>query len=38
VVEGILAADNIGLEAGSKPELLAVMALSNKGVVVLQWL
>ena len=34
VVEGILAADNIGLEAGSKPELLAVMALSNKGVVV----
>jgi arginine decarboxylase len=34
VVEGILAADNIGLEAGSKPELLAIMALSNKGVVV----
>ena len=34
VVEGILSADNIGLEAGSKPELLAVMALSNKGVVV----
>ncbi len=34
VVEGILAANNIGLEAGSKPELLAVMALSNKGVVV----
>ncbi|MFI3122390.1 MAG: biosynthetic arginine decarboxylase, partial [Methylococcales bacterium] len=34
VVEGILAADNIGLEAGSKPELLAVMALSNKGIVV----
>ncbi|MDD5267142.1 MAG: biosynthetic arginine decarboxylase [Methylococcales bacterium] len=34
VVEGILAADNIGLEAGSKPELLAVMALSTKGVVV----
>jgi len=34
VVEGILAADNIGLEAGSKPELLAVMALSKKGVVV----
>ena len=29
VVEGILAADNIGLEAGSKPELLAVMALSK---------
>ena len=34
VVEGILSAENIGLEAGSKPELLAVMALSNKGVVV----
>ncbi|MGZ5526965.1 MAG: biosynthetic arginine decarboxylase [Methylomonas sp.] len=34
VVEDILAADNIGLEAGSKPELLAIMALSNKGVVV----
>jgi arginine decarboxylase len=34
VVEGILAADSIGLEAGSKPELLAIMALSNKGVVV----
>jgi len=34
VVEGILAADNIGLEAGSKPELLAIMALSNNGVVV----
>jgi arginine decarboxylase len=34
VVEGILAADNIGLEAGSKPELLAIMALSNHGVVV----
>ncbi len=34
VVEGILAADNIGLEAGSKPELLAIMALSNKGVVI----
>jgi arginine decarboxylase len=34
VVEGILAADNIGLEAGSKPELLVVMALSKKGVVV----
>lgn len=29
VVEGILAADNIGLEAGSKPELLAIMALST---------
>jgi arginine decarboxylase len=34
VVEGILAADNIGLEAGSKPELLAIMALSNRGIVV----
>jgi len=34
VVEGILAADSIGLEAGSKPELLAIMALSNKGVVI----
>ncbi|KJV08099.1 biosynthetic arginine decarboxylase [Methylocucumis oryzae] len=34
VVEGILAADNIGLEAGSKPELLAIMALSHQGVVV----
>jgi arginine decarboxylase len=29
VVEGILAADKIGLEAGSKPELLAIMALSK---------
>ncbi|WP_411727158.1 biosynthetic arginine decarboxylase [Methyloglobulus sp.] len=34
VVEGILAADNIGLEAGSKPELLAIMALSNQDVVI----
>lgn len=34
VVEGILAAENIGLEAGSKPELLAIMALSNECVVV----
>lgn len=34
VVEGILAAENIGLEAGSKPELLVVMALSKQGVVV----
>ena len=34
VVEGILAADNIGLEAGSKPELLAIMALSKQGVVI----
>ena len=35
VVEGILAADNIGLEAGSKPELLATMALSKPGGVVI---
>lgn len=35
VVEGILAADNIGLEAGSKPELLAIMALSKLGGVVI---
>lgn len=34
VVEGILAADNIGLEAGSKPELLAIMALSKQGVII----
>ncbi len=35
VVEGILAAEHIGLEAGSKPELLAIMALSKQnGVVV----
>jgi arginine decarboxylase len=34
VVEGILTADNIGLEAGSKPELLVIMALSQQGVVV----
>lgn len=34
VVEGILAAETIGLEAGSKPELLAIMALSHQGVVV----
>ena len=34
VVEGILASGNVGLEAGSKPELLAIMALSNQGVVV----
>jgi arginine decarboxylase len=35
VVEGILAAENIGLEAGSKPELLAIMALSKPGGVVI---
>ena len=34
VIEGILSAEKIGLEAGSKPELLAVMALSNKGLVI----
>ncbi|MFA5985378.1 MAG: biosynthetic arginine decarboxylase [Methylococcaceae bacterium] len=34
VVEGILATDNVGLEAGSKPELLAIMALSGDAVVV----
>jgi arginine decarboxylase len=35
VVEGILSAENIGLEAGSKPELLAIMALSgHDGVVI----
>ena len=35
VVEGILGAENIGLEAGSKPELLATMALSGpEGMVI----
>ncbi len=34
VVEGIISADNIGLEAGSKPELLAIMALSKPGGVI----
>jgi arginine decarboxylase len=34
VVEGILAAEHIGLEAGSKPELLIIMALSKQGVVI----
>jgi arginine decarboxylase len=34
VVEGILKASHIGLEAGSKPELLAIMALSNQKVVI----
>lgn len=28
VIEGVLAAENVGLEAGSKPELLAILALS----------
>jgi arginine decarboxylase len=35
VVEGIISTDNIGLEAGSKPELLAIMALSKPGGVVI---
>lgn len=35
VVEGIISAENIGLEAGSKPELLAIMALSKPGGVVI---
>jgi arginine decarboxylase len=35
VVEGIISADNIGLEAGSKPELLAIMALSKPSGVVI---
>ena len=35
VVEGIISADNIGLEAGSKPELLAIMALSKPGGVII---
>ena len=34
VVEGILKASPIGLEAGSKPELLAIMALSGRQVVI----
>ena len=34
VVESILGAENIGLEAGSKPELLAIMALSKGGVII----
>jgi arginine decarboxylase len=34
VVEGIMASDNVGLEAGSKPELLAIMALSTQSVVI----
>ena len=34
VVEGILAAETIGLEAGSKPELLIIMALSKQGVII----
>ena len=31
VVESIVAADNIGLEAGSKPELLAILGLAKPG-------
>ncbi|QPK62366.1 biosynthetic arginine decarboxylase [Methylomonas sp. LL1] len=31
VVESIVSADNIGLEAGSKPELLAILGLARRG-------
>ncbi len=34
VIEGILTADKIGLEAGSKAELLAILGLSDKGMVI----
>jgi len=34
VVENIIAAKNIGLEAGSKPELLAILGLCRHGVIV----
>ena len=34
VIEGILAGDHVGLEAGSKPELLAILALSKHGLIV----
>ena len=34
VIEGILAGDHVGLEAGSKPELLAILALSRHGLVI----
>jgi len=34
VVENIIAAKNIGLEAGSKPELLAILGLCRQGVIV----
>ncbi len=34
VVESILAANNVGLEAGSKPELLAILGLAKQGVVI----
>ena len=34
VIEAILAAGNVGLEAGSKPELLAIMGFSGQGMVV----
>ncbi len=34
VVENIIAADDIGLEAGSKPELLAILGLSRQGTIV----
>jgi arginine decarboxylase len=34
VIEGILAGGQVGLEAGSKPELLAILALSRHGLIV----
>ncbi len=34
VIEGILAGEHVGLEAGSKPELLAILALSKHGLIV----
>ena len=35
VVENIIQAENIGLEAGSKPELLAILGLSKPGEVII---
>lgn len=35
VVDGIISAEHIGLEAGSKPELLAVLGLSKPGGIVI---
>lgn len=34
VVEAIVSADNIGLEAGSKPELLAILGLAKRGATI----
>ncbi|MGR9053154.1 MAG: biosynthetic arginine decarboxylase [Gammaproteobacteria bacterium] len=34
VIEGILGGESVGLEAGSKPELLAILALSKHGLVI----